>query len=80
MERACIVLAYLDTPSACAVAGQIGVSQQTVTRCLERAAELGVLAALDDRARAGRDAVITPDAGLGLLRWLAQSRRVRLPA
>ncbi len=62
MERACIVLAYLDTPSAYAVAGQIGVSQQTVTRCLERAAELGVLAALDDRARAGRDAVITPEA------------------
>jgi transposase len=62
VERARIVLAYLDNASAYAVAGQIGVSQQTVTRCLERAAELGVLAALDDRARAGRDAVITPDA------------------
>src|SRR5712671_1943597 len=62
VERACIVLAYLDNPSAYAVAGQIGVSQQTVTRCLERAAELGVLAALDDRARAGRDAAITPEA------------------
>ena len=62
VERACIVLAYLDNPSAYAVAGQIGVSQQTVMRCLERAAELGVLAALDDRARAGRDAAITPEA------------------
>jgi transposase len=62
VERARIVLAYLDTPSAYAVAGQIGVSQQTVTRCLQRAAELGVLAALDDRARAGRDAVITSQA------------------
>jgi hypothetical protein len=29
---------------------------------LERAAELGSLAALDDRARAGRDAAITPEA------------------
>jgi hypothetical protein len=38
------------------------VSQQTVMRCLERAAELGVLAALDDRPRAGRDAVITCEA------------------
>jgi hypothetical protein len=38
------------------------VSQQTVTRCLERAAELGVLAALDDRARPGRDARITVEA------------------
>jgi transposase len=62
VERARIVLAYLDNPSAYAVAGQTGVSQQTVTRCLQRAAELGVLAALDDRARAGRDAVITPEA------------------
>ena len=62
VERACIVLAYLDNPSAYAVSRRIGVSQQTVTRCLERAAELGVLAALDDRARAGREAAITPEA------------------
>src|SRR5712672_1706220 len=62
VERARMIIAYLDPPSAYAVAGQIGVSQQTVTRCLERAAELGVLAALDDRARAGRDAAITPEA------------------
>ena len=57
-----MIIAYLDTPSAYVVARQIGVSQQTVTRCLERAAELGVLAALDDRPRAGRDAVITREA------------------
>jgi transposase len=62
VERARIIIAYLETPSAYAVARQIGVSQQTVTRCLERAAELGVLAALDDRPRAGRDAVITREA------------------
>jgi hypothetical protein len=57
-----MIMAYLDTPSAYVVARQIGVSQQTVTRCLERATELGVLAALDDRPRAGRDAVITREA------------------
>ena len=45
VERARMIIAYLDTPSAYVVARQIGVSQQTVTRCLERAAELGVLAA-----------------------------------
>src|SRR5215470_6486218 len=61
VERARIILAYLDTPSAYGVARQIGVSQQTVMRCLERAAQLGVLAALD-RPRAGRDAVITREA------------------
>lgn len=62
VERARIILAYLAEPSAYAVARAIGVSQQTVTRCLERAAERGVLAALDDRARPGRDARITTEA------------------
>ena len=62
VERARIILAYLEDPSAYAVARAIGVTHQTVTRCLERAAELGVIAALDDRPRAGRDPVITPEA------------------
>src|ERR1700756_3647335 len=62
VERAGIILAYLDEPSAYAVARAMGVSQQTVTRCLQRAAELGVLAALDDRARTGREATITTEA------------------
>jgi hypothetical protein len=29
----------------------VGVTPQTVSRCLERAAELGVIEALDDRPR-----------------------------
>jgi transposase len=62
VERARIILAYLQDPSAYAVARTMGVTQQTVTRCLERAAELGVIEALDDRPRAGRDPVITPAA------------------
>jgi len=62
VERARIILAYLHNPSAYAVARVIEVTQQTVTRCLERAAELGVIAALDDRPRAGRDPVITAEA------------------
>src|SRR6201984_3036263 len=62
VERARIILAYLEEPSAYAVARSIGVTQQTVTRCLERAAELGVIEALDDRLCAGRDPVITAEA------------------
>ena len=62
VERARIILSYLEEPSAYAVACAMRVSQQTVTRCLERAAGLGVLAALDDRARPGRDARITVEA------------------
>jgi len=62
VERARIILAYLEEPSAYAVARRAGVTHQTVTRCLERAAELGVIEALDDRPRAGRDPVITAEA------------------
>jgi transposase len=62
VERARIILEYLAEPSAYAVARTVGVTSQTVTRCLERAAELGVIEALDDRPRAGRDPTITPEA------------------
>ena len=41
VERARIILAYLKDPPAYGVARLIGVAHQTVTRCLERAAELG---------------------------------------
>jgi hypothetical protein len=62
VERARIILGYLAEPSAYAVAGAVGVTPQTVGRCLGRAAELGVIEALDDRPRAGRDPVVTPEA------------------
>src|SRR6516162_5508625 len=72
VERARIILAYLEEPSAYAVAQTIGVTQQTVTRCLERAAELGVIEALDDRPRAGRDPVITAEAKTWLVALACQ--------
>ena len=67
VEWAGIILAYLDEPSAYGVAQRMGLTRQTVKRCLERAAELGVVAALDDRARSGRDPAITAAARA----WLA---------
>src|ERR1700747_719120 len=57
VERARIILSYLEELSAYAVARTIGVTQQTVTRCLERAAELGGLA--------GRAPLITTGAKTG---------------
>src|SRR5438874_13126691 len=75
VERAGIILGDLEEPSAYAVARAMGVSQQTVTRCLERTAELGVLAALDDRARTGRMRRLRWRPEPGLSRWLARSRR-----
>src|SRR5438477_419454 len=75
VERARIILAYLQDPSAYAVARTVGVTQQTVTRCLERAAELGVIEALDDRPRAGRDPVITAEAKTWLVALACRKAR-----
>jgi transposase len=75
VERARIILAYWEDPSAYAVARRAGVTHQTVTRCLERAAELGVIAALDDRPRAGRDPVITAEAKTWLVALACQKAK-----
>ena len=72
VERARIILAYLQEPSAYTVARTIGVTQQTVSRRLKRAAERGVIEALDDRPRAGRDPVITAEAKTWLVALACQ--------
>src|SRR6202035_5469906 len=62
VERARMLLAYRDEPSFFAVGRLLGVHHQTVQRCIERAAALGPLAALDDSARPGKMATIKPEA------------------
>jgi transposase len=62
VERARILLAYRKNPSFFAVGQALGVHHQTVQRCVERALAYGPIAALDDRARPGRDPTITPEA------------------
>jgi transposase len=62
VERARMLLAYRDDPSFYAVGRLLGVHHQTVQRCIERAAAFGPLAALDDSARPGKAATITPEA------------------
>jgi transposase len=62
VERARILLAYRDDPSTYAVGEAIGVTHQTVQRCLRRALQLGVMEALDDSPRPGKVAEITEDA------------------
>lgn len=62
VERARILLAYRADPSAYAVGEAIGVTHQTVLRCLERAVRLGVMAALDDSPRPGKAPQITDEA------------------
>jgi len=62
VERARILLAYREDPSFFAVGRVLGVHHQTVQRCVERAVAHGVLAALDDSPRPGREPVITVEA------------------
>ena len=62
VERARMLLAYRETPSFYAVGRAIGVTHQTVERCLRRAETLGVMGALDDSPRPGREPVITDEA------------------
>ena len=62
VDRAQMLLAYLETSSFFAVGQRIGVHHQTVERCVERALAYGALAALDDRPRPGKEPTITPEA------------------
>lgn len=59
VERARILLHYRDDPSYYAVGRTVGVTHQTVQRCLARAKRFGVMAALDDSPRPGREPEIT---------------------
>src|SRR5271170_1394937 len=62
VERARILLAYHADPSTYSVGEAIGVSHQTVQRCLARAVRFGVIAALDDSPRPGKVPEITQEA------------------
>jgi hypothetical protein len=62
VERARILLAYRADPSTYAVGRLIGVTHQTVQRCVSRAVQFGVMAALDDSPRPGQEPKITDDA------------------
>jgi transposase len=60
--RARMLLAYRENPSFYAVGRRLSVAHQTVTRCVERARDDGVIAALDERPRPGKEPTITSEA------------------
>jgi len=72
VERARILLAYRDDPSLYAVGRAVGVTHQTVQRCLARAIRFGVLEALDDSPRPGKQPAITTDARTWLVSLACQ--------
>src|SRR5271166_1021784 len=75
VERARIVLAYRAEPSSTAVGARLGMTHQTVQRCLRRAVRLGVIAAFDDSPRPGRAPEITPEAKAWLVSLACQKAR-----
>src|SRR6266550_8572884 len=75
VERARILLAYRADPSAYAVGEAIGVTHQTVQRCLDRAVRLGAIAALDDSPRPGKTPEITDDAKAWLVSLACQKAK-----
>jgi transposase len=75
VERARMLLAYRADPSAYAVGEAIGVTHQTVQRCLRRAERLGVMAALDDSPRPGKEPEITVDAKAWLVSLACQKAK-----
>jgi transposase len=66
VERARVLLAYKGNPSLYAVSQGLGMSYQTVRRCIVRAEDIGVMESLDDRPRPGKE----PDISIEAKTWL----------
>jgi transposase len=75
VERARILLRYRDDPSLYAVGRAVGVTHQTVQRCLARATRFGVMAALDDSPRPGKEPEITLEARAWLVSLACQKAK-----
>jgi transposase len=75
LERARILLAYRSDPSTYAVGEAVGVTHQTVKRCLDRAVRLGVMEALDDSPRPGKAPEITAEAKAWLVSLACQKAK-----
>ena len=62
VERARILLAYADGESISAIARRLGTNRRKIDRLVDKALQLGPVAALDDLKRRGRPADITQEA------------------
>src|SRR5712692_9347646 len=54
IERARIMLGYADAESVSAIARRLHTNRPKVERCIDKALQLGPLAALNDLARSGK--------------------------
>jgi hypothetical protein len=75
VERARILLGYRDKPSLYAVGRAVGVTHQTVQRCLVRATRFGAMAALDESPRPSKQPEITVEARTWLVSVACQKAK-----
>lgn len=62
VERAKIILSYSDSVSVSAIARQLQTNRPKIERCVDKALQLGVMAALCDLPRKGKPPSITKEA------------------
>jgi transposase len=72
VDRALILLAYAERASISAIARERSMSRSAVNRVVNRALEIGAVAALDDRARPGRPSSLTAEARAWLVALACQ--------
>ena len=75
VARARMLLHHRDDPSCHAAGRAVGVTHQTVQRCLARAIRFGVMAALDDSPRPGKEPEITVPARAWLVSLACQKAK-----
>lgn len=72
VERARIILGYVDGISVSELARQINTDRSKIQRCIKKAKELGVFESLEDLQRSGRQPLITPEAKAWLIALACQ--------
>ena len=72
VERAKMIIKYSYNESISSIARQLSTNRPKVERCIDKALQLGPLAALDDLPRPGKPRTITPEARTWLVNLACQ--------
>ena len=72
VERAKMLLAYAGDASVSSIARSFSTNRPKVERCIDKALQLGIAAALDDLPRSGKKPVLSPEARAWLVSLACQ--------
>ncbi|MBF0475536.1 MAG: IS630 family transposase, partial [Deltaproteobacteria bacterium] len=72
VKNATIIISYANGESISAIARKLGTNRPKIERCVNKALQLGPIAALKDLFRSGRKASITPEARTWLVSLACQ--------